>query len=309
MPDQPNRPGNRSIAQLRSRPLGKHSSEPMRIIDYIKEWGGVATLLIAIMYTFPFEAIDRYVRWNEHAVLDSRKILSDVASLRVDQTIKTPTLTDHTSREFTVNNYKRRIFSLVSSNIKTFEAAKNQLTYSELLEIASSLAISDLIPNSREFYDAAIKKARDENPIELVNIFHDEGSNLFKASPYQDLDKARDLYRQSLQVLTYQAISYELDPVLPTYLIYLSELAIFEMKEGNLQCAININEKINRLFKTVGLKLTKSVNKMDEMYNSYEDNFKLAQVVRRASALAPRQSECTYTVPELEVLDVERSGQ
>jgi hypothetical protein len=135
-----------------------------------------------------------------------------VASLRADQTINTPKLTDYTSREFIANNYKTRISSLMSSSITTFEAAKDKLSYSELLEIASSFALSDLIHNSLEFYDAAIKKARAENPAALVSMFRDEGSNLFKASPDQNRDKARDLYRQSLQELTYRAIFLNSSP-------------------------------------------------------------------------------------------------
>jgi hypothetical protein len=81
------------------------------------------------------------------------------------------------------------------------------------------------------------------------------------------------------------------------------------MNEGRFQCDLNINDKLERLFQNVFFELNSSLNKMSEMYNSYKNNFKSARAVRSASALAPREGECTYTIPELDVLQVARSGQ
>jgi hypothetical protein len=37
-----------------------------KILNAIKEWGGIATVIITILYTFPFDIFDRISHASEH---------------------------------------------------------------------------------------------------------------------------------------------------------------------------------------------------------------------------------------------------
>lgn len=55
------------------------------ILSFIKDWGGVATVIIAILYTFPFDIFDRIVHRKEANLASARHALADTFSLRADK--------------------------------------------------------------------------------------------------------------------------------------------------------------------------------------------------------------------------------
>jgi len=52
-----------------------HRSLSKKALEFIKEWGGVATVLIAILYTFPFDAASKIISWRYQSLLEARRTL------------------------------------------------------------------------------------------------------------------------------------------------------------------------------------------------------------------------------------------
>ena len=63
-------------------------------LKIIKEWGGVATVLIAILYTFPFNVIDRFVNRNENELNSAREALTEISALQAEKIINTAKIND-----------------------------------------------------------------------------------------------------------------------------------------------------------------------------------------------------------------------
>jgi hypothetical protein len=231
-----------TVSELRMRLQrgGKPASIGLRLLALVKDWGGVATVAIAILYTFPFDAFDRYIRWSDYAVVETRKAISDIATLRGEWYAAVDKATDRRVKEWIGITYNARVFNLITSNISRFSAAKNKLYHSELLLVASDLADAGLINDALPYYDLALVKATAENPTTVITIYRERGRSLFQSSAYQNKDEARRSYAKSLGLLAEQtkrgiAWSYGM------YLGFLGELVKYEFIEGDWQCGKNLD--------------------------------------------------------------------
>jgi tetratricopeptide (TPR) repeat protein len=202
-------------------------SREKRILKFVKDWGGVATVLIAILYTFPFDAAGRFIHWREQSLLDARKVLSEVAALYGAGTVAAANIQDAQARSFLLGTYNIRIYNALLQDRAVIKAAENKLLPSELYMIGSLyslMGLSDGIP----YYKLAISKSKNDD--EKVTIYREMGDALFRPGSYQDIAEARVDYDQALSIaskIPYQQM---------TYIQYAAELGQLELLYGDWKC-------------------------------------------------------------------------
>jgi hypothetical protein len=122
--------------EVRQRP--PKLSFGQRMLEFTKEWGGVATVAIAILYTFPFGIIDRIVNGQEHRLQMAREALSQFAALQVDRIATTSRISEPQARDFVNNMYQVRIYNIINQNKDLFREEANKLIFSEAYAIGSA---------------------------------------------------------------------------------------------------------------------------------------------------------------------------
>jgi hypothetical protein len=102
-----------------------------RALKFVKEWGGVATVLIAILYTFPFDLIGKIVEWRERSVVAARAALSQEEELVANRILALKQVKDDgdfSETQFLSGSFDMRMFNTMITNRKTFVNAIEQLT-------------------------------------------------------------------------------------------------------------------------------------------------------------------------------------
>jgi uncharacterized protein YecT (DUF1311 family) len=204
----------------------------VRAINTVKEWGGVATVLIAILYTFPFEIFDRVINWRSYDITESRKILAQLSELQADKTSSLDRLQDKRNGYFLGSMFDIRIYNLLVSNKNMLLKSIDRLSYSESYAVGSGYSLSGLISDGIPFYEAAIKKAKVNDDNSLVTIYREFGRALFGELPGQDINRAREMYGKLFDLFNakLKLINSE------TYFPDLYEYGGLEMSFGDLNC-------------------------------------------------------------------------
>src|SRR4051812_11343805 len=90
-----------------------------KITTALKEWGPVATLLIAILYTYPVGLMDRLLSTREKQLItrekqliQSRQVLSDGGSIMIEPILNTSQTTDPRVLELMNNMYNVKYYIL-----------------------------------------------------------------------------------------------------------------------------------------------------------------------------------------------------
>lgn len=225
----------RSVKQ--SKPPQQAASNALsKSFQFLKEWGGLITLLIAVLYTFPFQVLDRYANWTGEGVKKSKDILVTSSQLYAEK-VKTlsamnPQRPDELfAKDFIAKMYDMRIYNLIVPNIETIREAAGRLHTSEIYAFGSLLALNGRVDESLVFYDLAIAREKDAGM--LAAIYRELGNALATPGPSQDPDRSHAAY---LAALTYLAdSSYPAAKV--GYMNTLGELIVVEYNLRMFDCA------------------------------------------------------------------------
>src|SRR3954454_13890919 len=110
---------NLSRQQQRKQPERKWK----KTLSFFKEWGGTASICIALIYTFPLEIADR--KWNnaekilkeeEKSIKEVRRVLSDGSSLMITKTLDSGEVSGPRELEMISDMYNSKFFNLINSN-------------------------------------------------------------------------------------------------------------------------------------------------------------------------------------------------
>jgi hypothetical protein len=275
-------------------PLHNHPPEPKvglnkKILDFIKEWGGVATVVIAVLYTFPFQIFDRIINRQEHDLAEARHELSDASALRAEKIAAVQKSNDPAYLDAINGAYDIRIYTIMISNKSLFDKVKNELTTSELYWIGSSFTLfagaGDL---ALPYYNLAIEKAKAEKDLNvLATASREKGATLFPPSKVQNVADARQAYLTALTTLLNMTPKN-----FAQYSIFLSDFALQEMNNGDWKCGITLKESANKIFQEV------STN--NQVVGYYYSLFQKTLETEKKKDGQPDQG-CTYSVPEAQV--------
>ncbi len=242
-------------SENRLRILKPHSLSRTRLGSiglFVKEWGGVATVLIAILYTTPTLFYDRLTAWwgqSSQVKLAKigrvREVLSKTASLRGEWAIKQSSIPNLDSNpeavEMLQTSYQALIYNELYINKELIDQEIGELRSSEIYMLTSSLVMIGEFASVERYYDLALAKASDEKNDKIIPvILREKAYALYTPSPYYSKDKARVAYVTAIQ------FSYQLNNGKPNYWTdrYLSELGVFEMQSGDRKCGQDLVERM-----------------------------------------------------------------
>jgi hypothetical protein len=228
-------PSRGSSTKSRDRPrLSPPAGKPglgQRLVTALKEWGGVATLLIAILYTFPSTVLDRVTSSEEKELARARQALSEGSSMMIERLLNAPKITDVRATDMMNNLYNVKFYNLIYTNSDLLARNRGKLRSSELAIMAGLLAFSGNAKEALIYFDAAIARAKSEN-VPYVNILRDKAQVLMYPGPTQDLALGRKSY---VDVLGFFA--NEKHPMAARqHALFLAELALFEATVGDWAC-------------------------------------------------------------------------
>jgi tetratricopeptide (TPR) repeat protein len=166
-------------------------------VTFLKEWGGAATLLIALLYTFPFDAFDRFTKWREKDVITARQALADAASVWIEQAKTSTQTTDARMADLLTRSFKIKLFNIVYTNREALLRAAPALKANEVSQLAAMMTSIGRIADALPYYEIAIEKAK-EDKLNYANVVRDRAQTLFTMSPVQDIGKARNAYLEAL---------------------------------------------------------------------------------------------------------------
>jgi hypothetical protein len=175
-----------------SPPAGKPGLG-QRLVTALKECGGVATLLIAILYTFPSTVLDRVTSSEEKELARARQALSEGSSMMIERLLNAPKITDVRATDMMNNLYNVKFYNLIYTNSDLLARNRGKLRSSELAIMAGLLAFSGNAKEALIYFDAAIARAKSEN-VPYVNILRDKAQVLMYPGPTQDLALGRKSY-------------------------------------------------------------------------------------------------------------------
>lgn len=273
-------------------PGAETKSGSRALLDLLKEWGGLATLVIALLYTFPFSLVDRYFNaqrereLGEHnAVAEVRRAMSEMAALRAEKASRFVQSSDPRYQNEINSAYDIRIYNVIYTQKENFRAWSSKLRSSELYWIGSSLALIGEVGEAQYYYDLAISAAEKENiPGTILTVLREKGNSLFLDSPYQDVEKARSAYLEAIKVVAGQT-SYNSRSF---YVSLVSELVSGELLYGSYECGRSNVDTTNFMFGA----LNSAGVPVGGLYNLFNQNVETSKP-RAALASAP----CNYSIP------------
>lgn len=190
------------VAALEERTQPK----PKRLLDHLKDWGGVGTLIVALLYTFPLGVWDRFYLTQQAREAAEVRALRDTALelARLDTewatragAIPTPDLQTMATRALGSQKV-----TLLTGKLAALEAHHNRLTAPELVMLAFSLAQMNQPALTAQLYDTALVKAQAAGNTGLAaDILRLQATTLLdREAP--DLDQVRALYTEAVAQLS-----------------------------------------------------------------------------------------------------------
>lgn len=220
-----------AVLEERTRPKPKH------FLDHLKEWGGIATLVVALLYTFPLGVWDRFYLTNQAREAAEIQTIRELA-LRLAElderwasaagNINSPELQTMASRAVGVQKT-----TLLAGELDALLEHQNALTVPELIMLAYSTLQANEHRISDELYETALEKAQESKNLSAsADILRLRAQAFLSRPEALDIDRMRYLYSASTEVLG----SVESDPFKLQLAAGLSEWAQVELAKGDWAC-------------------------------------------------------------------------
>lgn len=206
---------------------------PKTKLDRVKDWGGVASLVIAIGYSFPLGIWENLIapgqrqsaaelRELRNVIEETTVILSDGA--RTIAAIQDPLLRDTAGRA--VNT---RIFLMLSKHKDKIDAYKAKLTAPELLVIGHNLLMTNQVDAAIPLFQTVLELP-DVDVQSKFEAHRQLGKARFSPGSRQDLAAARGSFDAA------HRLSLNLPAMKPRSVMLNAEWALFELVEGDWAC-------------------------------------------------------------------------
>lgn len=214
---------------------------PKSLLDRAKEWGGIATLIVALAYSFPLGVWDRWITPERErlaaelaelrsALEQSSVMLAD--SARTLAMISDPALMDTVGRAFNT-----RLYIMMAKYKDAFAKRKDDLTPAELIVIGYNFTVTNQYKSALEFLRYASEKAAGE-PLLLVAALREKAKALFAPSSVQNKYEAAKAFEKALLVLEHGQSIQELG----MHASLSAEWGYFEMMDGDWLCGKTLTE-------------------------------------------------------------------
>lgn len=184
------------------------SPKPKSFVENLKEWAGVGTLIVALLYTFPLGVWDRFIITPEQS---KRKKVEEVRSVLIQMMDKDAEL----ARSYNAisSDQVRAFFSRAIAAAKTIIISRsdidfevditNELSINELIALGYSVAQISKVKLAERIYDQALQKARKEKVPQLEADLYRMKAGLYSgySGSGADLAKVREYFDQSVKII------------------------------------------------------------------------------------------------------------
>lgn len=214
---------------------------PKSALQRVKEWGGVATLVVALAYSFPLGIWDRWITSREtrraaelvelRGALEQSSIML-AESARTLAMISDPALHDTIARAFNT-----RLYIIMEKNKELFAKRKDDMTSTELLLLGYLFTVLSRYEAALEFYGYAREKSS-QDPLLLAEIMRGEANALLAPSRVRNIDEASRKFQRALAALEHGQTTQEV----VAYATLSAEWGLLEMTAGDWLCGRTLTE-------------------------------------------------------------------
>jgi hypothetical protein len=224
-------PIHERLAALEERTAPK----PKTVMDRLKEWGGVASLTVALLYSFPLGIWDRFVvpgeRQRSEEFTQLRRVIDQVAGMLIDGGRALDGAKDPQMQDIIMRSTNTRIMLALHPNEAAFARRAGDFTAMEQVAIASYYQLVETHRMAVHFADVVVHKP-DAPLLMRAEAFRVKAKSLFLPSDVQSLAGGRVAFRDGLALLANSRSPQELG----THFTLTSEWALFELTFGDWKC-------------------------------------------------------------------------
>jgi len=214
--------------------------KPRTISDRIKDWAGVLTFVVAVLYTYPLGVWDRFIvtaqQQHTKEVLDLRSVvlrLTDADSELVRAVSRT---TDVSAQNAITQMANARKAAILSPSITLIERRYSELTGAELLLLGYQLnQLGDQGPLVARIYEKAVEKMiASKNNSGAADVYRVH-AGLYGpfGSLGPNIKQSRELFQKSISLL----LKIEPSKAYSEAIAVAMDWANLEAVAGNLPCA------------------------------------------------------------------------
>ena len=221
------------MATLEERTRPKRSTPT----DFVKEWAGVGTLLIALLYTFPLGVWDRFFVTAEQKRAQQVDMLRDLA-IHVSELDATyaqsyNSIADEQLRAFFSRAMSSQKAALIERYLPVLQKHYAELSTPEMIVLGYNVGLAGKAELADQIYTASLKKAQSDKSISLEADIYRLRAQLFSSGPQGvDLLQMRSNYSRAIEVLLrYSSPGFRLQASNSAF-----EWAVLELSAGDWMC-------------------------------------------------------------------------
>ncbi|WP_421884623.1 hypothetical protein [Pacificispira sp.] len=228
------------VLEERTRPKSKG------LVDHVKDWGGVASLVIALLYSFPLGLWDRFIVSEKvrtaREISELRAVVEESTIILSDGARALSAIVDPSLRDMVQRALNTRLYIVMSRHKEALGRHIDAFTPPEALVIGYNFQITNQHEAAIDFFRFAKERAEADEVTRLEAV-RMEAKLFFLPGNMQDRAKARQLYDAAAAQM-----HASLTPLnAGTYLTLLSEWGMFELIDGDWMCG---QEKIRAVHMT-----------------------------------------------------------
>jgi hypothetical protein len=212
---------------------------PKSLLDVIKEWGGVATAVIALLYTFPLGVWDRFVLTERARVEQLRELAVSLAEEDANYATRIGSIEDQQAATFYTRAVSSKKFITISKNMGDIVRYADKMAPPELLFFAYSFGQTGNVQLADRFLDLALGKldpSRDS--VFVADIYRIKATQALNAIEGVDIARVRANFAESVSLLD----RHPNDNVRLMLSNSLFEWASIEMSYGDWACGEQLGQ-------------------------------------------------------------------
>ena len=198
-------PDGMDVLGYRVDKLEQAEEERKRSFLYVlREWAGVIVLIIAVIYTFPFDVVDRFVSGPEKekavelsAVRTALEELADtaIAAVRAQNNVADPQAVGMLQSLF----YSKAI-GLLEKNYAVLQRRRNDLALEELMAISIQYVYLGRAERAFSFLEAAKAKMQDVSASRQAELLQIEANAWLMAGAAEGRNRCKVLLEKALSL-------------------------------------------------------------------------------------------------------------
>lgn len=221
--------------------------KPKTLTDRLKDWGGVASLIVALAYSFPLGLWDRFIEPEKQRmareIAQLRTVVEDSTVMMMDGVQALSGVSDPTLYDLVQRSVNTRLFIMMSRHKESFLRRIEEFAPPEALVIGYNFLSTNQPEAALTFFQNAEVKAADDliTESEALRL---QARTLFEPGPLQDQVAARDLFAKAATRLLQQR-SYH---TIGSYMALTSEWGLFELLDGDWVCGESQIREAQRIY-------------------------------------------------------------